>query len=95
MTADYDMEDLTTRDLDRAHESLYYAARRYCTITEQGFRQGDWDNEPGNEWFVSIGRAADELTESARRYAEADSRWAASIGPGPDDDPSDDQEDPA
>jgi hypothetical protein len=34
------MEDLTERDLDAAHESLYHAARRYCAITEHGFVQG-------------------------------------------------------
>ena len=92
MTADYDMEDLTFRDLGRAHESLYFAAKRYCAITEQGFVQ--WasnicaDHDPG---FVRIGDAAEELAEAGQRYTEAFSRWEAHRPP---EDPSDDPENP-
>ena len=83
MTAEQDMEDLTARDLDRAHESLYYAARRYCTITEQGFVQGASsicpDHDPS---FISVGGAAAELAEAGQRYTEAYARWEKCLPPG-------------
>jgi hypothetical protein len=87
MTADMDMEDLTGRDLDRAHESLYYAARRYVTITEQHFLQGASNICPEHDpAFVSIGSAAHDLAEAGQRYAEAFARWEQYAPPEPDDD---------
>lgn len=78
-----DMEDLAGRDLDRAHESLYYAARRYCTITEQGFIQGASGICPEHDpSFVAVGTAAHDLTEAGQRYTEAYARWDACLPPG-------------
>jgi hypothetical protein len=75
-----DMEDLTSQDLDRAHESLYYAARRYSTITEQSFLQGASGICPEHDpSFVNIGNAAADLAEAGARYTEAYTRWEASL----------------
>jgi hypothetical protein len=84
MTAEHDaMEDLTGRDLDRAHESLYFAARRYCAITEQGFVQGASGICPEHDpAFVSAGSAAADLAEAGQRYAEAYARWESCLPPG-------------
>ncbi len=81
MTAEYDMEDLTGRDLDRAHESLYYAAKRYCTITEQGFIQDASGTRPSDPSFMNIGAAAHDLTEAGQRYTEVYDRWQACLPP--------------
>ncbi|MGH3295759.1 MAG: hypothetical protein ACRDP7_28565 [Trebonia sp.] len=72
------MEGLAGCDLDRAHESLYYAARRYCAITEQAFLQQASDISPDRDpSFIRIGTAADELAEAGCRYTEAYARWEA------------------
>jgi hypothetical protein len=82
MSAEHDMEDLTAHDLDRAHESLYYAARRYCTITERGFLQEASGVGPEHPVFVSIGGAAGDLAEAGQRYTEAYARWTSCLPPG-------------
>jgi hypothetical protein len=82
MTAQNDMEDLTGRDLDRAHESLYYAARRYCAIIEQGFIQAASGIPEHDPLFVSVGTAAGDLAEAGQRYNEAYARWEAFQRPG-------------
>lgn len=95
MTApsDEEMEDLAGRDLDRAHESLYFAARRYCAITEAGFVQLVSNmcaiHDPS---FVHIGDAAEALVDAAERYAEAHERWLPyETAPASDDDEPDEQ----
>jgi len=70
-----DMEELAASDVDRAQESLYYAARRYCAITEQLFLQEASDIPEGDPSFVSVGNAAADLAEAGRRYTEAYARW--------------------
>lgn len=76
MTTEPDMEDLALADLTRAEEGLYYAARRFCTITDQGFLQAasnicaEHDRE-----FVRIGSAAADLADAGQRYMEAHARW--------------------
>jgi hypothetical protein len=93
MTAEHDMEGLTARDLDRAHESLYYAARRYCTITEQGFVQGASGMCPEHDpAFVTVGNAAADLADAGQRYTEAYARWEACLPP---EGPGDGSRDPA
>jgi len=70
-----DMEDLAASDVDRAQESLYYAARRYCAITEQLFLQQASDIPEDDPSFVSVGNAASDLAEAGQRYTEAYARW--------------------
>lgn len=79
------MEALTSRDLDRAHESLYYAARRYCAITEESFLQGASRVSPKDAGFVRIGDAAEDLVEAGQRYDEAYASWEKYL-PRPDED---------
>ena len=71
-----DMEALAASDVDRAQESLYYAAKRYCMVTEQAFLQEasaiDPENDPS---FISTGNAADDLAEAGLRYREAYARY--------------------
>jgi hypothetical protein len=85
MTEQPDMEDLAGTDLDRAHESLYYAARRYCAITEQGFLQSASSISPEHDpSFVSVGIAAADLADAGGRYADAYARWEACLPPQPE-----------
>lgn len=75
-THDTEMEDLALLDLQRAEESLYHAARRFCIITEKGFIQAASricaEHDPS---FVSIGSAALDLADAGQRYDEAHTRW--------------------
>jgi hypothetical protein len=76
MSEQPDMEDLAGTDLDRAQESLYYAARRYCAVTEQLFLQAS--NIPEDDpSFISVGAAAHDLAEAGERYTEAYTRYEA------------------
>lgn len=70
-----DMEDLAASDVDRAHERLYYAARRYCAVIEQSFLQQASNLPEDDPSFVSYGDAADDLAEAGQRYTEAYARW--------------------
>jgi hypothetical protein len=63
----HDMEDLTGVDLDRAHEGLYFAAKRYCTITEQSFIQGASGIWPGDS--VNAGDSRLDLGHTCLRSA--------------------------
>jgi hypothetical protein len=86
MTAEHDMQDLTGLDLDRAHQSLYYTARRYCLVTEQGMVQSATGICPHHDpEFVNIGEAAHELAEAGQQYTEAYDRWEATLPPPADD----------
>jgi hypothetical protein len=77
-----DMEDLAFTDLDRAHESLFYAARRYCLLTEKGFlEEGSAPCPEHGPSFGGIGNAAHDLAEAGQRYAEAYARWEAQVPP--------------
>jgi hypothetical protein len=80
------MEDLAARDVDRAHESLYYAARRYSAITEQAFLQSASRISHEHPSFVSIGDAAADLAEAGQRYTDAYARWEACMPPQPGED---------
>lgn len=80
-----DLEDLAHADLDRAHESLYFAARRYCTITDQGFLQKASNVDRDDPSFVSVGAAAHDLAEAGHRYTEAYERWEKYLPPGESD----------
>lgn len=84
---DVDMEDLAGIDLDRANEGLYFAAKRFAAITEQGFLQGASRICPEHDpSFVSVGDAAADLAEAGRRYTEAYAMWEAFLPAGPEED---------
>jgi hypothetical protein len=87
MTEQPDMEDLAALDLDRAQESLYYAARRYCAITEQLFLQLASNISVDDPSFMTGGDAAADLAEAGQRYTEAYARFETFLPP---DEPEED-----
>lgn len=78
---DLDMELLAGCDLDRAGQSLYFAARRFCLLQEQGFIQEASQICPHDPAFIRIGSAAHELVEAGRRFGEAHERWEKYLPP--------------
>lgn len=79
MTDQGDMEQLSLRhDLEDAEHGLYYAARRYCAITEQGFWPlGGYDAAVERDLEFGRFHAAGQLAQAANRYEETHERWFA------------------
>jgi hypothetical protein len=70
------MEGLAGRDIDRAQEALYHAAKRYCALVEQDFLEAPC-TDPANEQSFNRTDSAAARAEARQRYTEAYARYMA------------------